>query len=479
MFDVQHREVQNGSIEDVHIAYIGGGSEAWAHVLINDLAQCADVAGRVTLYDINTWAAELNADLGNHVMERDEAVGEWSFTATEDLETALTNADFVICSVQDPPEDTFRYDLELPAKYGIYQPVGDTVGPGGVVRSLRAIPQYRDIAAAVERICPEAWVINYTNPMAICTRALYATFPGIKAIGLCHEVFKGQRLFAGLAEEYVSEATAVTQDDIAIDITGINHFTWITSARWRGHDLYPLLENERSERTPLPRFEPGSRTDAGLYTDEMDVTFDLFDRYGVLPVAGDRHLAEFVPWYLDVDDPDEIHRWGIRLTPPSYRVERSYTTRETHRSEDILAGDRSFELGSSGEEVVAIMRSLLGLEPLVTHVNLPNRGQVPDLARETVVETNAIISGDTVTPHLADPLPPAIRGLLQPHVRNQETLIESGMTGDLDLGFRAFRNDPLVSIQPDQAACLFRELVETQQAYFESYDLENATVLER
>ncbi len=386
----------------VKIGYVGGGSQGWAHTLINDLAQCGDIAGTVALYDVDHEAATKNAELGNEIVERESADGEWTFEAYREMDDALAGADFVVCSIQDPPAETFVHDIDVPKQYGIHQPVADTVGPGGILRSMRAIPQYREIAATVREQCPDAWVINYTNPMTVCTRTLYEEYPDIKAIGLCHEVFKFQEQFADIAERYVDEAENVDREEVRVNVKGINHFTWIDEARWRGYDLVRYLEDELEERKPLKGFDSGEMADASYWVNNYRVAFDLYERFDLLGAAGDRHLVEFVPWYLDVDDPEELHQWGIRFTPSSARLPDEGPT----QTERYLSGDDEFEFSESGEEAVDIFRALLGLEPVETHLNYPNEGQVVDLPEGAVVETNALLTGDNVSPITAGSLPP-------------------------------------------------------------------------
>lgn len=473
MHRLQVESSSSRDLPDIRIGYVGGGSQGWAHTLINDLAQCPDLAGEVALYDTNYEPAERNAELGNHVV--DDTAGNWQFEAYREMDAALAGADFVICSIQDPPEETFKHDLDIPQEYGIYQTVGDTVGPGGTLRALRAVPQYREIAATVREQCPAAWVINYTNPMTVCTRALYEEYPDINAIGLCHEVFKSQRLFARLAEENIDSADEVSRDEIDVNVKGINHFTWIDEAHWRDHDVFQYLDAEVAAIGPLPRFDPGDLSDESYWTNKGDVCLDLYDRFGLLGAAGDRHLVEFVSWYLDIDEPEEIQRWGTRLTPSSARVAGSNDTSGATRTEKYLSGDEEFELRESGEEAVQIMRALLGLRPFKTHLNYPNEGQIGNLPMGAVVETNALITGSGVTPLCAGELPAEIRSMVERHITNQETVIEAGFAGDLDLAFQAFLNEPLVNIQRDEAHELFARLVEREREYFDEYD--TSTVL--
>ncbi|NUB93632.1 glycoside hydrolase family 4 [Haloterrigena sp. SYSU A121-1] len=467
--------VPSQSRSSVKIGYVGGGSHGWAHTLINDLLQCDDLAGTVSLYDVDYDAAERNARLANGLADRPDANGAWTFEARRDVDDALADADYVICSIQDPVEETFVHDIDVPQEYGIYQTVADTVGPGGVLRSLRAIPQYREIAATVREQCPDACVINYTNPMTVCTRTLYEEYPDINAIGLCHEVFETQRLLADIAERYVDEAEAVAADEIEVNVKGINHFTWVDEAYWNGRDVFRYLDRELEARKPIPGFEPGELDDESYWTNHHQIAFDLYDRFGLLGAAGDRHLAEFVPWYLDIDEPEEIQRWGIRLTPSSARTGDDEGPAKMER---YLSGDEEFEFTESGEEVVDIVRALEGLEPIKTHVNHPNRGQTPDLPTGAVVETNAVITGGGVAPITAGELPRGVRSMVSTAVHNQETLIEAGFAGDLDLAFQAFLNDPLVTVQRDAARDLFADLVDLERDYLHDYDLEGAAVLE-
>jgi len=441
---------------------------------VNDLAQCPDLAGEVRLYDLDHERAERNARFGNQVRERDDAVGDWTYAAVESLEAALEGVDFVVLSTQDPPHETMVHDLDIPTEYGIYQTVGDTVGPGGIMRGMRAVPQYREIAAAVRENCPDAWVINYTNPMTVCTRTLYEEYPDVNAVGLCHEIFNVQGFFADLIDEYL-EYDRPPRDEIDLDVTGINHFTWVTGARWRGLALGDLLDRELEAQKPLANFEPGDMAEESWFVDNDQVALDLYDRYGVFAGAGDRHLAEFVPWYLDVDDPEAVHRWGIKLTTSDYRVNKWPS--DDDRIESYLDDPESFEFHESGEEAVDIMRALCGLAPVETNVNIPNVGQAPDLPEGVVVETNGLFTGDALTPLHGGTLPDDIRSLVLRHVQNQETLVEAGFDGDVDRAFRAFCNDPLVSLDREDTADLFRDLVAAERDYLGDWDLDGASVL--
>jgi alpha-galactosidase/6-phospho-beta-glucosidase family protein len=450
------------------IGYVGGGSHGWATTLMNDLAQ-SPLDATVRLYDLEYDAAAENAAFGNWVQDHDAARGRVEYVAERSLADALAGADVVVCSTADPPAETYAHDLELPREYGLQQTVGDTVGPGGTLRAMRAVPQYRDIAAAVREHCPSAWVINYTNPMSVCTRTLYAEYPDVRAVGLCHGVFAAQELLADLAAKYWD--VEAEWQDVLVDVTGINHCTWLRAASWRGRDLLPLLDRELAEEG----LEWGA--DAGdAIVDENRIAFDVYRRFGAFPAISGRHLAEFLPWYLNVDGPEAVRRWGAECNRIDDWLDDWEDRVEEHRA--LLERDGAFEFYDSGEAAVDIVEALAGGDAVRTNVNLPNAGQAPDLPDGAVVETNALVATDGVTPLTAGTLPREVCTLVERHVANQETLVAAGMDGDLDRAYRAFLADPLVStLDPEAARALFRDLVAAQREYLGDWDLDGAQVL--
>jgi len=331
-------------VTDIHIAYIGGGSRGWAWGLMNDLALESCISGDVRLYDIDMEAACDNEIIGNSLSNNVSAENEWRYKAVETLEEALTGADFVVISILPGTFKDMESDVHAPEKLGIYQSVGDTTGPGGLVRALRAIPMYAEIAAQIKVCCPDAWVINYTNPMTICTRTLYQVFPRIKAFGCCHEVFSTQELFVRILKEFRSIEGA-GRNDFKLNILGINHFTWIDKATYKGMDLFPLF-SEFTERYYEQGFDGPPPEAAEAYFDcGHRVRMDLFKRYGIIVVGGDRHLSEFCPpWYLKT--PETVKEWQFRLTPVSYRVKE--LGKRIARAKKLVGGEEKWEIEPSG-----------------------------------------------------------------------------------------------------------------------------------
>ena len=185
----------------IKIAYIGGGSKQWARVFMSDLALTKDLEGEMALYDIDIEAAKRNQNIAKYINKNPKTQSIFTYNVYEKIDDALRNADFVLISILPGTFKEMRSDVHTPEKYGIYQSVGDTVGPGGVLRAMRTIPMFEFFASKIKEICPNAWVINFTNPMSICVKALYDVFPNIKAFGCCHEVFHAQQFLTRVLKE--------------------------------------------------------------------------------------------------------------------------------------------------------------------------------------------------------------------------------------------------------------------------------------
>lgn len=448
---------------DLKIAYIGGGSRGWAWKLMSDLAVAGDISGKVDLYDIDFEAAKHNEIIGNKFAFAKGATTKWTYCARETIGEALSGADFVIISILPATFDEMASDVHTPEKYGIYQPVGDTTGPGGIIRALRTVPMIEVIARAIEKYCPAAWVINYTNPMALCIKSLYDTFPGIKAFGCCHEVFGVQELIA----KAVSEATGEEITDrkaIKANVLGVNHFTWITDARYHNLDVNGIYGEfvEKYYESGIPKKDPDS-----VFESAHRVKFDLYKRYGVIAAAGDRHLAEFCEgsWYLKNDG--QVKEWGFARTPVSWRKED--LKERIARSERLRCGNEEVVIQETGEDGVKQIRALLGLCDYTTNVNMPNIGQIPNLPLGIVVETNAAFRDDRVDPIFAGEVPEGVWQLVSRAADAQAMVARAAKERDLDLAFKAFANDPLVNLDLPTARKLFDEMVDNTKDYLTEY----------
>lgn len=431
-------------VEDIQIAYIGGGSRGWAWTFMTDLAMEEAVSGTIRLYDINREAAEANEIIGNRLKTREDVKGKWDYCVKDSLQEALTGADFVVISILPKTFDEMEVDVHMPERLGIYQSVGDTAGPGGMMRALRTLPMFVEFANAIKEYSPDAWVINYTNPMSLCVKTLYEVFPEIKAFGCCHEVFGTQKVLAGIAQRELG-IEKIDRRDVHVNVLGINHFTWFDYASYKGIDLFPVYR-----RYIEAHFEEGFEENDNNWMNSTfncahRVKMDLFNRYGLIAAAGDRHLAEFMPGGEYLKDPETVKSWKFGLTTVAWRKED--LKKRMERSGRLVSGDEEIELKATGEEGILLIKALCGLERVVSNVNIPNTGrQIANLPESAVVETNAVFERDAIRPVLAGSVPEPVKQLIMPHIINHERIMKVVMGGnkDTELIVEAFLNDPLV-----------------------------------
>lgn len=451
-------------VEELKIAYIGGGSHGWAWGLMSDLASEPALSGSVALYDIDFAAAQNNAVIGNRFSALPECVGRWHYSAVENLQDALKGADFVIISILPGTFDEMQSDVHSGERYGIYHSVGDTVGPGGLVRSLRAVPMFRTIAEAIRDWCPQAWVINYTNPMSVLTRTLYEVFPEIHAFGCCHEVFDTEMILCEMLEE-LQGIKGIGREDLDVNVIGINHFTWLAAASYKGIDLYPLYR-EFVDKYYEKGYDKEKHANwlNHFFVSKHRVKFDLFRKYGLIAAAGDRHLAEFMRRSTGyMTSPAAATGWGFELTPVAWRKENQKKLREKARM--LASGEMPVQIDKTGEEGVRQMKALLGLADLITNVNLPNRGQIENIPHGTVVETNAWFTANGIAPIMSGSVPENILELMEPHVQNQKRIVKAALECDYDLALCAFRHDPLVELDDADSEQLFKTMLENTRKY--------------
>lgn len=278
--------------------------------------------------------------------------------------------------------------------------------------------------------------------MSLCVKTLYHVFPKIKAFGCCHEVFGTQKVLAGIAEAELG-LKDIKRSDIHVNVLGINHFTWFDYASYKGIDLFPVYRAYIDKHFDQGYGKNDDNWANNSFACIHRVKMDLFNKYGLIAAAGDRHLAEFMPGDLYLKDPETVKSWGFGLTSVAWRKED--LKKRLERSHRLVSGEEKLELKETGEEGILLIKALCGLTRLESNVNIPNTGkQITNLPVDAVVETNAIFERDAIRPVLAGALPEKVKELIMPHVENHERALKAAMTKDKALLTEAFLNDPLV-----------------------------------
>ena len=228
-----------------------------------------------------------------------------------------------------------------------------------------------------------------------------------------------------------------------VNVLGINHFTWFDQASYKGLDLFPIYRDYIDKHFEEGYNEPDRNWANSTFACAHRVKFDLFRRYGLIAAAGDRHLAEFMPGNEYLNDPETVKSWKFGLTTVAWR--KNDLKERLAKSARLVSGEQEIELKPSGEEGILLIKSLCGLDRVVSNVNIPNTNlQIPNLPASAVVETNAVFSRDSIKPLIAGNLPEGVLNLVKPHVENHEYTLQAALTCDRELVYKAFLNDPLV-----------------------------------
>jgi len=417
---------------NVTVAIVGGGSYGWVPTLTRDIMLSPgleDVAFR--LLDLNRTAAEETAALGRRMAD------EWGFGATFIPTTseakALDGADFVVVTISTGGFDAMQHDVHLPEKYGIYQTVGDSVGPGGWARSLRNIPVFVHLAKQFQKYCPRAAILNYTNPMGTLTRTL-SLCTDQPVVGLCHGLYE---VYQTLTEIFRLK----DESEIRVNVAGLNHFFWVLDLRLRGKDGYAMLRRRMRGRSLAEVLRESGDTSSVFYSHKL-IASELFEQYGVLPYGGDRHTAEFFSHYVAPDD-SRLKKYRLVRTPVKWR--RANARKKRRRVLALTSGKQPLDKHRSREAAADIIHTMTSGKDFIDVMNVPNRGQVANLPEGAVVETLGVINALGFTPLAAGPLPPNILPLVLPHARNQELIVQAAMEGDRRKAFDALANEPLCS----------------------------------
>jgi len=405
------------------IVLLGGGS-FYHEQVIGELATTPELAGcSAVLYDVEPKRMGVVRQAGQRIIQ---AVGaKLKLSATTDLARALDGADYAIGSigVHGPGQRWHLADVEAVARLGIIQTTGDSVGPSGISQGLRIIPLYVEIARQMRRYCPDAFLLNHSNPMGPICRAVIKT-TGIRTIGYCHNVAHETTWFA--------KVLGLPAAELEVTAVGPNHILWLLDVRHQGRSVYPELKRRILALPPEP-----TRT----FAREVLALMDLY------PIAGDRHIVEFFPHARIPTKPEEL-LYGMQW--------RSDMIREGALARELSKEPSSLQLRARGKLPPAVptgvspesmgdqIRSLaLGIEKL-HYVNTPNRGAVAGVPDWAVIELKAVTGSRGATPLYVGELPPQAARWTLAQLYAQELLVDAAVEGSRQKALQALACDPMV-----------------------------------
>jgi len=352
---------------------------------------------------------------------------------TGDRARALDGADFVVTAFQiGGYRPATVIDFDVPRRHGLRQTIGDTLGVGGIMRGLRTVPHLWAVAADMARLCPDALLLQYVNPMAINTWALAARYPQVRQAGLCHSV---QNTVAELAHDL-----DIPADEIRYRVAGVNHVAFFLRLEHAGRDLYPRLrEGYRAGRLPKPPLLMPRCWNM--------VRYEVMDHLGYFCTESSEHLAEYVPWFLKDGRDDLIETFRIPLDEYPLRcVEQAEGWAEQARA---LAAAGGIEVPKSHEFAAEMMNAVVTDTPYVAYANLPNRGQVPQLPDGAAVETPALVDANGVQPSTVTDIPPQLVALMRTQINVQDLTVRALLEEDVRHIYHAAYMDPHTAAELD------------------------------
>ena len=396
------------------ITFIGAGSVEFTRDLIADLLAFPELAqATIRLHDVDS--ERLATAVGTAESVGRQLGARPSIVACPDRRRALEGADFAINMIAVGGHAATTADFEIPARYGVKQTIGDTIGIGGIFRGLRTFPVLEGIARDMLEICPDAWLLNYTNPMAMNIAYLAAVAPTLKVVGLCHSVYWTVR---GLCE-----VIDVPFEEVSYSSAGVNHQAWVLRWERNGQSLYPQLDAKIADDPELRR----------------RVRVDMYRRLGFYPTETSEHSSEYVPWYLGHDS--EIER--LRIPVGAYLAMSADNVATYEQTRVDLAAGREIGIDSETTEYAPqVIHSLVTGTKRTIFGNVRNTGLITNLPRDYAVEVPCSLDEMGVHPAYVGALPPALAAMNRSFIAPGELAVAAAVTGDPRLVRNAAMLDP-------------------------------------
>jgi alpha-galactosidase len=424
------------------IVLIGAGSHVFARHLITDIVTYPDLRDcTISLMDIDPGHLKLTTTFAQRLVKQHGF--STNIESTTDRRRALAGADYVFITIRVGAKQTIRTSWEITAKYGV-EGSPDTVGAGGVFYSLRHIPVILDICREMEELCPNAWLLNYTNPMAMNTWAVF-DYTRIKNVGLCHSV---PNTTAELAK-YMG----VPFSEMSHWVAGINHMAWFLELKWQGKDAYPLLR----EKFQDPTIYSGIGTDDWKAPDI--VRAEIFKAFGYYVTESSMHMGTYVPYFKK--RPDLIKKF--KLAEPSAEQLAQPRIEQDKELKEQLGADYQFPLKHSGEYGSIIINSLETGRPSKINCNVKNNGLITNLPEGCCVEVPCLVDKEGIHPCYIGDLPPQLAALNRTNINVQELAVRGIVEKDKTKIFQAVLLDPLTA-----AILTIDEIREMVEEFFQS-----------
>ena len=404
--------------DSFNFVFIGAGSTSFTLRLVSDILHADDFikSGELRLVDIDKTALD---DVYEALTKMIETSGrDFKVTKHLDFEEALPGTDFLYFTFVTGSYPSWKKDIEICERHGVIQSVGDTIGPGGIIRTIRNVPVVYNIAKRLEQVAPEAWIINYSNPEGALCLAI-SKYTNIKTFGLCHGT-------PDTVHSLAANVYKIDSSELNYSAAGVNHLTWITRLEVDGVDVYPKLRGLLDE-TEFSKQEP--------------ISTQLFDIFGLYPAPGDRHVGEFFPYYLKDEVLKEKNYTWKNI---DFNQMDSWRNGSLENVKKLKEGKIGFkEFGMSGETSTHFMRALATGEIAVEMANVINRGYIDNISDGVIVEIPVFVDKLGLHPQKVGKMPDAIAAKCDALGREYNLAVRAAVECDKTLALQAMILDPL------------------------------------
>lgn len=479
-------------LDPIHLTFLGAGSMFCPTLCRDVLAIPGAESGSFRLVDVDAERLGMMAKVVGQLIQSMNRPG-WTVTATTDRREALPGSDFAVCCVEVSGLECVHYDNDIPLKYGVDQCIGDTIGPGGLFKGLRTIPVFLDILRDMAELCPDAPMLNYTNPMSMMCLAAARAVPEVKVVGLCHSVQDTSKRLAQYA--------GVPYDELTYDCAGINHLAWFTRLEHHGANLYDTKLTEQFTREIAEAYDEEARGlarhddyDLCWNPDQIDrpyqhedlVRKDMCLHFGAFITESSGHLSEYLPYYRKSEDGRKLLRLAYDGGSRFYAANwPRWRTEADERRQRIVSGEETLEPERSHEYASWIIEAIRRDRPFHIHGNVMNydTGKAADrpirahqspagtlitnLPTNGCVEVACLVDGHGIHPTRYGALPPQMAHLCASNMAVFDLGATAAIQRSQEAAIHALLLDPLCQavLTPRQIKAMTLELFEAEKEY--------------
>ena len=442
------------------VTFLGAGSMVFATKLVGDILSFDELSdSTIVLMDIDEERLAQTQDVATAMVENEGL--DSTIEATPDRREALTDADYVLNMINVGGTEPFENEIRIPEAYGVNQAIGDTTGPGGIFRGLRTIPTMLDVAKDIEEVCPDALLLNYTNPMAILCKAMFDA-TDVQTIGLCHSVPHTAEALA----DYVD----IPQDELDYWVAGINHMAWFLEANHDGESIYPELHQAMEDPETYER---------------DTVRFEMMKHFGAFPTESSHHMSEYVPYFRTSEDTiTEMTGTGFyskRMATATYL--EGWKERSEQRDDPDLTVDLDEVSVERSEEYASrIIHSLETSTSRRFNLNVSNQtNAIENLPNDACVEVPVFVDGSGIHPCSVGKLPTQLAALDRQHTAVYELAVEGALENSREKIHQAVKLDPLTgaALSLEEAHQMVEELITANEEYLPDLEWEDDSAKDR